>query len=564
MPRHSRLAIFARVLLLPVALALGTVAGLGSYYETSDDTALAWLFSGVLALNPAPSVPLYFHGYGHVLAAAYTAAPGVPWFGGLLGGLLVVATVLLFAVLDRLLRPHLRPGYVVLALVVFFGVAWSEHWVWFSHVRVALVLAGASVLFAAQRPGRWGPLAIGLAGLGAAWLIRPSLAVLGFGAALPAALLLAGGVRRAVPVVVSATLGLGLATGAAALLQTPTEAQTQVRDALFARVLDFEQLHPQPRTPADSLGTAALGLWLMGDSTVVNEALCRRAYRFDAADFLGREVPAKLGMRAGLLVRDYFPLLLALVATAIGMGRRRDRQMRFCLVQLGFFGTLVVFAGLLKLPPRLELPLLDFWLLTNLAFLLKTAEYSSVVQDRHGEIAAAPALLVRPPFSVPLRRLSAALGLLALLAYGAKTLHRRQVLGQEQNRHERAWAEISRRPAGGPLVLAGANDLHKSLSPFRVYTAGPGRTLLLTGWPSHDPSQRRLRQFLAGTDDQNGCLRRLAGPPGRAQWLLTAETARWLNRRFRYQAGAGPVVVLWPGPALVADSSLRYYQPRVR
>ena len=109
MPIHTRRAILFRVVLLPLVLMLGTVAGLGSYYETSDDSTLAWLFSGVLALKPVPSVPLYFHGYGHVLAAAYAAIPGVSWFGWLLGGLLAWATVLAFAVLDRWLRPLLPP-----------------------------------------------------------------------------------------------------------------------------------------------------------------------------------------------------------------------------------------------------------------------------------------------------------------------------------------------------------------------------------------------------------------------------------------------------------------------
>ena len=48
--------------LLPLALALGTVAGLGSYYETSDDATLAWLFSGVLARQPVSSRPIPVRG----------------------------------------------------------------------------------------------------------------------------------------------------------------------------------------------------------------------------------------------------------------------------------------------------------------------------------------------------------------------------------------------------------------------------------------------------------------------------------------------------------------------
>ncbi|WP_460557733.1 hypothetical protein, partial [Hymenobacter daeguensis] len=168
-----------RILLLPLLLSAATVLGLGSYTETSDDQTLAWLFSGVLALRPVPSVPLYLHGYGHVLAAAYTAWPDVAWLGLLLGGLLAAATVLFFAVLDRLLRPHLRPGPLALVSGLIFGLGWLEHWFWFSHARVALLLAGAGVLYAAQRAGRRGALLLGLLALGAAWAVRPGLAVLG-------------------------------------------------------------------------------------------------------------------------------------------------------------------------------------------------------------------------------------------------------------------------------------------------------------------------------------------------------------------------------------------------
>ncbi|ALW86044.1 hypothetical protein AUC43_13665 [Hymenobacter sedentarius] len=538
-------------MLLPLALTLGTVAGLGSYYETSDDASLAWLFSGVMALKPVASLPLYFHGYGHVLAAAYTALPNWPWFGLLNAGLLGLATVLVFAVLDRLLRSHLRPAALVLVLVVFFGVAWLEHWLWFSHVRVGVLLSGASVLFAAQRPGRGAPLIIGLAGLGAAWLMRPSLALMGFVAVLPAAVLLAGGIRRAAPVILSAVLGLALAAGTAALLQTPTEARAQARDRYFARVLDFDQLRPQPRTPADSLGTAALSLWLMGDSTVVNEALCQRAYVFNAREFFAQQVPAKIMMRAGQLARDYFPLLLALAATALGKARKRRQRPLFWLVQLSFAAALVLCAGFLKLPPRLALPLLDFWLITNLAFVFSAQERSAGLSSTA---------------SVALPRGLRLLGLVAVqvvvLLYGAKTLHRRQVLGQEERRHRLALQSIAQARAGRILILAGSNDLLKSLSPFRTYSLGPGPVLVLTGWQSHDASQSQLRRALSGTADQTECLRRLAAPaqPGPAPvWVLTPETAAWLSRRFRFD---GPRMQLSPtfGEALPTDSTLRFYR----
>jgi hypothetical protein len=534
------------VVLLPLALVAGTLLGLGSYYEASDDTSLAWLFSGVLALKPVPSVPLYFHGWGHLLAAAYTAAPGVAWFGWLLSGLLVVATILTFAVLDALLQPHLRSGALVLALVVFFGLAWVEHWLWFSYVRVALLLGSSALLYAAQRPGRVGPLLVGLAGLLAAWLMRPSLGVLAWGATLPAVWWLAGHWRRALPLVASAAVVLLLATSVASWRQTPAQARTQVRDGYFARILDFEQLRPRPRTPADSLGTNAVSLWMLGDTSVVNEALARRAYVFDAADFLRHDFPAKLGERAGLLVRDYFPLLLGLLASGAVVARRAGRQPIFWLVQASFVGVFILFAGLLKLPPRLALSLLDVWLLTNLAFLAKTTFLAAPFA---GRVAI---------------RLAAGAAVLCLVLYGAKTLHRRQVLGQEQGAHERTLAEISRLTGNGPRILAGANDLLKSLSPLRVYELGAGPTLMLSGWPSHDASQAALRQHLSGTSDEAGCLRHLAARGPAARWVLSTETAHWLNRRFRFGAGAAPAVVLRPGAALATDGSLRWYKPQVR
>ncbi|WP_210515125.1 hypothetical protein [Hymenobacter terricola] len=556
MPSHSRLAIFARVVLLPLALILLTLAGLGSYYEASDDTTLAWLFSGVLSLKPITSVPLYFHGYGHLLAAAYTAAPGVPWLGLLLSTLLAGATILAFAVLDNLLRPHLRPPALVLALVVFFGVAWVEHWLWFSYVRVALLLAGVAVLYAAQRPGHRGALLLGLAGLGAAWLLRPSQAALGLGAVLPAVLLLAGGGRRALPVVAGAAFILAFATGAAALLRTPEQAHAQVRDGYFARVLDFDQLRPQPRTAADSLGTDAVNLWLMGDSTVVNEAMCRRAYHFDAPDFFRQVVPAKLVLRAQLLVRDYFPLLLALLAAAVGVARR-GRPGWFWLVQFGFVGVFVFLAGVLKLPARIELPLLDFWLLTNLAFLFQAAGFSVAAAG------AKPLVMSRPAVSPLIRRLSVVATVLVLLLYGAKTWHRHQVLSQERRHHELALQAITRLEAGRLRILGGTNDLLKSLSPFRNYSAGPGPVLLLTGWSSHDASQGPLRYALSGHADQTDCLRRLvtSAPAIAPLWVLTPESAHWLSRRFRF--GGAPRLLLSAqasDPVIYADAALFVYR----
>ena len=540
----ARFLRFAQAVALPLALALAVAAGLGSYYETNDEPGLAWLFGGVAAAAPVARVALYFHGYGHVLAAAYARAPAVPWLGLGLAGLLGLATAGAFDVLNNLLGPRLRPGPRTGALVVFFGVAWLEHWLWFSYVRVAVLLAGAGLLWAAQQPARRGPRLLGLAALGAAWLLRPGAALLGAAAVLPGVLWLAGGGRRAAPLLAGAALLLGGATALGALGQPAGEARTRAYDTRLAQVLDYEQLQPAPRTAADSLGVAATGLWLLGDSTATNPALYRRAYRFGAATFFGRTVPAKLAVRLPLLGRDYFPLLLALAASWAA-GRRGGRW--FWGVQAGFAGALLLLAGALKLPPRLALPLLDCWLLNNLIFLLRA---------RPGAPGFAGVAAGRP-----VRRYALGAALAVVLgAYAAKTAHRCRVLGQEQARHARTLAELGRRTAGRVRVLAGTTDLLKSLSPFRTYPLGPGAVLSLSGWPAHDASQRALRRALTGAPGQAEALRRLAAAPTGVAWVLAAPEAAWLNAAAR-RGAAGQRWALRPGPALATDSSLRFYRP---
>ena len=564
MPLSSRFSVFARVGLLPVLLALAVVLGLGSYAETSDDGSLAWLFAGVLSGQPVTSVPLYLHGYGHLLAAAYTCFPVVPWLGGLLAMLLALAGTFWFAVAERLLRPWLGPRGLLLALSLLFVVGWLESWLWFSHARVAVLLAGSAVLYAAQRPGRQGPLLLGLLGLGAAWLLRPSLATLGFAAVLPGAVLLAGSLRRAAPLLLGAALLLLLATGLRAATETPAEAQVRHRDTQLARIIDYEQLPPTPRTPLDSVGTAAIDGWLFGDTALLDSVLQDGTYRFDAAHFFGRTLPAKLRLRLGLLGRDYYPLLLALLATAFVFGRLPANQQRwFWLVQACFLVGLLLLAGVFKLPPRLALPLLDLWLLTNLTFGLKLAANNSGPAGEEGPFAAPGGLKSRPA-----RWGMAALVLLLLLAYSLKTAHRSRVLRQEQRRHERSLRALREATPGTVRVLAGTNDLLKSLSPFRVAGVGPGPVLQLTGWPAQDESQADLRRSLTGAPGQPAALARLAQPyaPGETRpvvWILTRPTARWLSQR--WVPGVPPLRFIEQGPLTVlGDSVLRSYRVETR
>ena len=442
---------------------------------------------------------------------------------------------------------------------------------------MALLLAAGGLLFAAQRPGRRGPLLLALAALLAAWLVRPGLAVVAYAAVLPATLRLAGGWPRARPLLLSAGLVLALAFGLAAWQQSPAEARVQARDARLARILDYEQLRPDPRTAADSLGTTAIGLWLLGDSAVVDPVLRGPVYRFDLVDFAGLVVPAKLKLRAGLLLRDYFPVLLALLATAGATQRQRRAGPRgFWLVQLAFALGLMGVAGILKLPPRLALPLLDCWLLTNLIFWLssfspETAPVAFGKLNGSFRSASTPSVSLivgegPEKWRLILPRIQRLLSISLLLAvsslYAAKTWHRHRVLKQEQQQHEKSLAEISRK-AGRVRVLAGTNDLLKSLSPLRTYYIGSGPVLQLTGWPALDPSQACLRQALTDTSDQAECLRRLArrvNPVSEASWFLTPATARWLNRHFRLRKPHSPVAPETLTPLAGSVSPMREYR----
>jgi hypothetical protein len=327
-------------------------------------------------------------------------------------------------------------------------------------------------------------------------------------------------------------------------LETPATARYRALDRQLAAVLDYHLLRPAPRTPADSLTAAAVPLWLFGDESIVNEAACRRVFMPTDAPAVSRALLAKLAVRLGLLARDYFAVLLALALTAGWALRHGQNRACVVLTQLSFAALLLALATLLKLPPRLALPLLDFWLLANLAACGRTQSQ---------------ALVGGKPLQM--RLLLAATAFISLL-YGAKTWHRNQVLQREQQCHELALAEIGRRTAGRTRIVAGADDLLKSLSPFTTYSLGAGPVLWLTGWPSHDPSQQAQYRQLSGQSTQAGCLRVLAAkPPGQVTWVLAPQTARWLNQRFRLNY-RGRYFQLAPASALRDDSALTFYNIR--
>jgi len=493
------------VWLLPALLLLVTVLGLGSYYETNDDTVLTLMVQGRMSAAPLTNLHLYFHGLASVLARLYQHWPTVPWYGLLLYSLLYVATALLFRVLYRLLRPWLRPGEAAFTLTILFALGWLEHAMWFNYMRVPLLLAAAGVWFAALRSAQRSALAVGLLAFGVAWLIRPSAAVLGLLLAAPGAWWLAG--RRSGQVLAGAAV-LALVGGLAiSLTRSPVAATYRRLDVLKSTLNDYQLLRPTPRTTTDSLGVRAAQHWLLADSTLVNEALFRRALPLDAAHFAQHTLPVKLQSAARMLMQNYFPLLLVLLLTWVWVARRPTGAGRweFALVQVGFVLGLLALGGVLKLPPRLALPYLDAWVVANVAFVLKRAE------------------------RLPRRPWWAVVALLSVLAlYGYKTVHRSQMLRAEQHANSYALRSLARSSA--TLVVAdGLETYYKSRSPFDTAWPLPGRIVPLSGWQSLDPSQPVFRESLTGVRAVPEALRRLAQQDSAVQWLLTPAGAELLN-----------------------------------
>jgi hypothetical protein len=532
--------LFRRVL-LPALLLLAARWGLGAYFETNDDAAIVQLLRGTTAAGPVTDLHLYFHGLGAGLAWLYQAAPAVPWYALLLYSLLYAATAGAFTLLDRLLIGRLPGLWITVLLGLFFLVAWLEHGFWFSYVRVPLLLAGVGVLTAAQRPANRAALGLGLLAFGLAWLIRPSAAGLGLLAAVPGAWWLSG--RRALPVLGGAAAWV--VAGAFFLNLTWSSAAATFRrlDVLKSNLLDFQLYQPptNPLAPPDRLGLAAAQHWLLADSTLVNEAFFARAAPLPTPGYFLRTIaPAKLRLALPQLLRDYFPLLLLLAASGWLLPPAAGRPRGFWLVQVLFAGLLLALAAVLKLPPRIALPLLDIWLLGNLAAVLPTAGR-------------------RAPWVL--------LGVLAVAAgpYAYKTLHRASVLGQERQHNQRLRQQFTWLASQGgtsQLVVSDAFEAtYKAGSPFNE---GPSPLALkrfsphylpVAGWITLHPSQAAWRQQLTGTRYFPESLRRLASRPAVA-WVLTPATAAILNQQLARLPGPRVRLVPIP-PAAMRSASAR-------
>jgi hypothetical protein len=535
---------FARpfyIVVLPALLLLTGGYGLGCYYETNDDLAIIQLLRGASAAAPVTDLHLYFHGIARLLAWLYQVAPEWPWYGLLLYSLLYLTTVAAFAVLSKLCYQRVPTAWLIAGLTLFFLLAWLEHSLWFNYSRIPILLSGTGVLLLAQHVRQKQLVALGLLMVGLAWLVRPSAAELGLLAAAPGVWWLGG--KPGVRVLLMALVLVAMSSVLLSFVRAPQTATYRTLDVLKSNRNDYQLYRAIPHTAADKLGVQAVNNWVLGDSLVVNEALFQGAMRFDARYFLQREVPTKLQTLVSLLVRDYFPVLLG-QAVLFWLVSRRNKQLGFWLVQLAY-GALILGLGiLLKLPPRLGLPLMDLWLLSNLGYVLTAQQ-----------------IKLSPHF---LRVVAVGIALVVAL-YGYKTLHRVRVLRQERAAHETYLAQVRRAVAGRLIVTTSLEAAYKSLSPFEIYSVSQQPVLSLVGWTTLDPANAALRQQLTGTRDFATALQRLTQRPD-VVWLLTPAMARFLA--YYLSVRTAPTPLTWhfqAGTSFSADTLLpQLYQVDVK
>ncbi|RFP66532.1 hypothetical protein D0N36_02150 [Hymenobacter lapidiphilus] len=341
-----------------------------------------------------------------------------------------------------------------------------------------------------------------------------------------------------------------LLVGALALVVGQGEKAAAYRrfDTQVASFNDYRLTTAPPATrvlnPTDRLALAAARSWMYSDSTLTGEAFFGRLVRARPAEFLRRTAPAKFGRTLKGLGRDYFPLLLLLGLSGLVVGRRRPVGQRlFWLVQAGFIGLLLGLGTLLKLPPRAALPLLDFWLLANLIFMV-----------RRGLLPR------RPPVAGTSHYLAGLALLLSTGAYAYKTTHRRHILRQERAANEQQQRRLlAAAGRSAVLVTDGLAATYKSNSPFApvLWPPGPKQVLMLAGWPSYSPAQSQLLAALAGTRVFGPALARLATRADVA-WLLTPGGARLVNARL---AASGSGCRLRPVATRLPESAVRRYKP---
>ena len=517
---------------LPLLLFGLTYAVTGFYYETNDDQIITLLLRG-LTIQPAlADLSIYFFGFSQVLAWLYAVLPHIPWYGLLLYGWLLVATMLAFWLVVRAF-PQLKTWQRWALLLGFYLFCWLEHVMWFNYLRVPLLLAGTSYLFLLcrqrlPRPGWWGPWLLSGVLFGAALSIRPSAAALGLLVTGPAAFFFAGSPGRRWRAALPLTYLLAIAL--AFFLwrqghQGPAARQYQQLDIWKSALLDYGIYQPQVRTAGDSLAFAAIRHWMLADEQVLHAGFYRRHGSIRLAHVLEQVAPDKVRALGVTLVRDQFFLLLVnglLLGLFWVSGAPGRRRMTGYWV---YFWLLLLAIGIgLKLPPRVLTPCLSLFTLVQLLL--------------------CPGIKKLPPTAWT--RVALAVTVVAGLGYVAKIAHRAGLQRQRQQTNERFIAEVARVSRGQVLVYSVLPDYFRSLSPFRNYDFGATTLFPLTGWSTLDPGYRAFYQRQTGCPGFAAAVRALHRRP-HTLWLLEPGFDRFLQAYFREFHGMALPLVLQPG-----------------
>jgi hypothetical protein len=534
------------VLVLPL-LFFGLTYGLiGFYYETNDDQIITLLLRG-LTIQPAlDNLSIYFFGFSQVLAGLYARLPDWPWYGLVLYGWLLVATMLAFWIVLRAL-PGGRPWQRGLLLAAFFFFCWLEHVMWFNYMRVPLLLAGTGFLFLLcwrreKAAFHWWPWLLSGGLFLAALCIRPSAALLGLLLTGPAALFWfpgPAGWRRCF-----APLAFFLALALSILLwqqsrQTPAIRQYQQLDLWKSAILDYGIYEPRLQTRADSLAFTAIGHWFLADQQVIGEDFYRQHGRISVA-YIAAQAPAKIGALLAALVRDQFFLLWGnALLLAWAWKTKHPRRRAFLGYSLYVGGLLLLLGVLLKMPPRVLTPCLSLYTLVQLFLLPRRGAW-------------------------PLSRwqqLAVLLTLAAGLAYLVKVGHRAQFQRKRQQKQEQFIQAAALSSKGRVLVSSVLPDYFRSLSPLRNYQFGAQAILPLTGWSTLDPGFPAYYRRLSGSATFAEALVVLSSQPGTV-WLLEPEFALFLEKYLQEFHGAALPLVRQG--SLSEPDGLQWYFPAAK
>ncbi len=470
---------------LPALLILLTIAATGAFYETNDDLVISFLLRGQTTGAPVTDLLYFFYGIGPVIAWLYKLAPALPWYGLLLYSLLFLATVqaafFLFKVDDE--KQNSLPR-ILIPLAVLFISAWLEHIMWFSFVRVSVLLAGVSVLlfaveFGRQHRKKW-PLLLCILAFLVALCLRPKGAFLGAGLALPALWWLVPNqsVKKmltiAAPFAVMAVIFQGVLTFSV----DSDEKELRYLNRQKSNINDYQLLAGGTKNDADSLALVAVQNWLLADTDVLNREFYNRVSGKNSSFF-----PANATQKARQILetfaRDYFLAILLQMLLVMGLFSKKSSlssRTVFVLWQTGFWLLLLCIGIWLKLPARIAtsaisihlLALTGIWLLYYRGRLLSNK---------------LPGLAL------------AIFCLLQVYKHGHRSFLQRDA---QQRNEQFLIAFASALPQYNTVLTANMGEMLSSLSPFRNYNLGARHVVSITGWPSLLPYYQSYLYQLSG------------------------------------------------------------------